>query len=553
MPYSTVADVPDYVPAGKRKQWLHVFNSEWDKHHDKPKAEREKIAFAAANGVAGPNSKSIEDSMKKGTVDTQYEASASNAEHQCRHCIHFDPSAGNLCLDAEVARDPKVPVNASHQKTVSPSGWCNQFRKITEETRTNDDAGEKVKAARGTFAKFIPFAKVDAQKREVWGIVTAEVPDKEDEVCDYAGSKPYYQAVIDEMSKATGGKNFFPLREMHQLSAVGKCIGFEFRDDAREIFMGFKVVDDDAWKKVDEGVYTGFSQGGRKVSEKPDEVFKGCMRYIANPSENSLVDNPCLSVAHFAYVNKTGAVELRKVRSEPLVDTRVQELEEQVANLQLQLAKKAKTKRVAGEDLSSSAFAYVGDPERTETWKLPIKFSTPEKTKSHIRNALARFSATQGIPAGEKAKVHARIVNAARRHGIDTAAEKAKLAAIYDHLRKSVRTFVNRNYNLCKLNPSIMALDHDLGKLSNADLSKGMWEVGRMAEATQEVAYLLMAVTEEQFWEGDEDSELPELLAESAHSLIDCLLRMVAEESEELRQTIARHEGAIGEARSRAH
>jgi len=167
-----------------------------------------------------------------------------------------------------------------------------------------------------TFKKFIPFAKVDATKREVWGIVTAELPDKEKEVCDYNKSKPFYEAVIAEMGKASNNKNFFPLREMHQLSAVGKCVGFEFRDEEKEIFMGFKVVDDDAWKKVDEGVYTGFSQGGRMVGELlPDPVFKGCMRYVANPSEVSVVDNPCLGAAHFAYVKADGSVEMRKLRS----------------------------------------------------------------------------------------------------------------------------------------------------------------------------------------------------------------------------------------------
>src|SRR5271170_700348 len=171
-------------------------------------------------------------------------------------------------------------------------------------------------------AKFIPFAKVEEATRQVWGIVTAELPDKDREVCDYAKSKPYYQALIDEMSKAakvnpSGGDNFFPLRQMHSITlpVAGKCIGFDFRDADKEIFMGFKVVDDDAWKKVQENVYTGFSQGGQIVGDlEPDPIFKGCMRYVANPAEASLVDNPCLAAAHFAYVKADGSVELRKFR-----------------------------------------------------------------------------------------------------------------------------------------------------------------------------------------------------------------------------------------------
>src|SRR6266478_2427212 len=130
--------------------------------------------------------------------------------------------------------------------------------------------------------KFLPFTKVNAAKREVSGIVTAELPDKDLEVCDYEKSKPYYKAVIEEIGKATDGKNFFPLRTMHQLNAAGKCIGFHFDDADKEIEMTFKVVDDDAWKKVDERVYTGFSQGGRKVGDQvEDPVYKNCMRYVA--------------------------------------------------------------------------------------------------------------------------------------------------------------------------------------------------------------------------------------------------------------------------------
>src|ERR1019366_1693577 len=121
------------------------------------------------------------------------------------------------------------------------------------------------------FKKCVPFVKTDNARHEVSGIVTAELPDKDDEVCDYDKSLPYYKAWISEFEKATDGKSSGNLREMHQLSAVGKGTGYEFRDAEKSIFMSFKVVDDDAWKKVSEGVYTGFSQGGRKVGDMPPD------------------------------------------------------------------------------------------------------------------------------------------------------------------------------------------------------------------------------------------------------------------------------------------
>jgi Escherichia/Staphylococcus phage prohead protease len=83
---------------------------------------------------------------------------------------------------------------------------------------------------------------------------------------------------------------------------------------------------------------------------------------------------------------------------------------------------KAKTKKVDGADLPASCFAYVGDPDKTDTWKLPINFpGDEEKTKAHIRNALARFDQTQGIPEAERPKVLAKIHAAAKKYGIDVA------------------------------------------------------------------------------------------------------------------------------------
>jgi HK97 family phage prohead protease len=62
---------------------------------------------------------------------------------------------------------------------------------------------------------------------------------------------------------------------------------------------------------------------------------------------------------------------------------------------------------------AESAFAFVGDPDKTETWKLPVH------DEEHARNALARFNQTQGIPAAKKAGVYRKIVAAAKKFGIE--------------------------------------------------------------------------------------------------------------------------------------
>jgi HK97 family phage prohead protease len=85
--------------------------------------------------------------------------------------------------------------------------------------------------------------------------------------------------------------------------------------------------------------------------------------------------------------------------------------------------KEKKTKRVDGEDLPASAFLYVGDPESPKTWALPWKFSTTEKIKAHLRNALARFSSTKKIPSDKKAGVYKKLVAKCNEYGIHVAGE----------------------------------------------------------------------------------------------------------------------------------
>jgi hypothetical protein len=55
------------------------------------------------------------------------------------------------------------------------------------------------------------------------------------------------------------------------------------------------------------------------------------------------------------------------------------------------------TKKVDGEELTEKCFLLVGDPDKTDTWELPWKFSTDAKTKSHLRDALARFDQVKGF------------------------------------------------------------------------------------------------------------------------------------------------------------
>ena len=162
---------------------------------------------------------------------------------------------------------------------------------------------------------FVPITKVDTAKRLVYGLVTAETPDMLGEVCDYASTKPLYQKWSQKFADVTEGKSFGNLRAMHSNIAAGKLVGIAFNDEQKRIEICGKVVDDAEWQKVEEGVYTGFSQGGRYRKRWPDPDEPKLTRYTAEPVEVSLVDHPCLPEATFAVVKADGSTELRKFKT----------------------------------------------------------------------------------------------------------------------------------------------------------------------------------------------------------------------------------------------
>jgi len=166
---------------------------------------------------------------------------------------------------------------------------------------------------------FIPLDKVDEERREVWGVLAEEALDKTapiPEIMDYESSKPHFEAWSKYFSDATDGKSLGNLRAMHKAISAGKLIALQFDDPAKKVRIGAKVVDDQEWAKVMEGVYTGFSVGGSYLDPKLVKVGgKDARRYTAKPSEASLADLPCMPGAVFEMVRTGGATELRKLRS----------------------------------------------------------------------------------------------------------------------------------------------------------------------------------------------------------------------------------------------
>lgn len=158
---------------------------------------------------------------------------------------------------------------------------------------------------------FVPLTKIDEENRLVYGVVAAEVVDNSGETFDYERSKPYFQKWSMNAELTSNGLSKGNLREMHGKVAAGKLTDISFDDDNKVIECCAKVVDDQAWKKCLEGVYTGFSMGGRYAEKWVEKVAGGSeqKRYAGDPAEISLVDKPCIPTATFQLVKADGMVE----------------------------------------------------------------------------------------------------------------------------------------------------------------------------------------------------------------------------------------------------
>jgi len=168
-----------------------------------------------------------------------------------------------------------------------------------------EEAEEKTEKA---LSYFMPLQKVDEARREVWGVAAIEQPDQSGEIMDYDKSKPHFWEWSKRVEKASGGKSRGNVRDSHTSKAVGKVIKLLFDDAAKAVRVGVKVLDSEAWQKVTEGVFTGFSIGGRYGDRWLDPLNKSLTRYVAIPSEISLVDLPCIPDAVFEMVKADGAV-----------------------------------------------------------------------------------------------------------------------------------------------------------------------------------------------------------------------------------------------------
>lgn len=151
---------------------------------------------------------------------------------------------------------------------------------------------------------YIPIAKVDEEKREVWGYATSEAIDSQGDIIDYEASKRAFSSWVGN------------IREMHdEKRVIGKAIDIQFDDLNRRVLIGAKISESadgqNAWTKVKEGLFSGFSIGGmvhrvvdemRTLADGANETVRRILDYTL--AETSLVDNPANPEARLVMVKQ---------------------------------------------------------------------------------------------------------------------------------------------------------------------------------------------------------------------------------------------------------
>ena len=145
---------------------------------------------------------------------------------------------------------------------------------------------------------FVPFSKIDKERRMVWGIAQAEVPDSQDDYLDYNASVRAF---------TNWQKN---VRQMHEDVAVGRAMQIQFDPKKKQIHVGAYISRgaEDCWQKCLDGTYRGYSIGGYPTQAAPIRKDGRRLRHVRDYvlTELSLVDVPSNPACKITAIQKRG-------------------------------------------------------------------------------------------------------------------------------------------------------------------------------------------------------------------------------------------------------
>ncbi len=362
---------------------------------------------------------------------------------------------------------------------------------------------------------FARLTKVNEADRTIEGVIASETVDRSGEIFDYEKSKPNFMRWSSEIAKATEGKNIGNVRAMHGNVSAGITKQMEFDDAAKQIVVKAEITDDNEWRKVLKGNYTGLSIGGR-YAEKWEDKALGKTRYAADPSEYSLVDLPCNPDATFTVVKADGAQELHKFEHTTDAET----LAKWVDGLSAE-GIQVIAKRIAARE--------GVDPKEGKDKYGSVKFADPTNKKYPIDTPAHIRAAWNYIHMPK---------NAAKYSAEDVKAIKAKIVAAWkDKIDKAgppeAEKFAEATLQKLASDPSAVAMAkvaHSL--LGEPELEKGLYTVAVFAQLLEQLAAIADGTVIETEAEGD-DSKLPEVMAAALKPIAAAFLQMANEETNE--------------------
>jgi hypothetical protein len=216
----------------------------------------------------------------------------------------------------------------------------------------------------------MPLTKVDKERRIVSGFASLDNIDKQDDIVTA-------EASLDAFARFRGN-----IREMHQPSAVGKMVSFKedkyFDPETKKFYKGVFVSAyiskgaQDAWEKVIDGTYTGFSIGGRmnKWDDAYDEKSDKSIRVIKEYDlvELSLVDSPANQFANIVSVEKVDGIDV--VKGDETVLENV--FWDKQSGLVMVSENESEVSPTTGEPMANIGFVEKTDDEKTTMIKFLV-------------------------------------------------------------------------------------------------------------------------------------------------------------------------------------
>jgi HK97 family phage prohead protease len=349
-----------------------------------------------------------------------------------------------------------------------------------------------------TFNLNIPISKVDEEQRIVYGYATKEELDRQGDIVDYAASKKAFGAWAGN------------IREQHDAKRViGKKVSMEFDDANKQILVGAYVSKspdgENAWTKVKEGLFTGFSIGGKIKSIVKENLTKDGVTSTANRimdydlSELSLVDVPACPSAQFVMVKS--------------VNGNTKEVEEM---------------HQAPDGMAlpwfTKAYAYAPDQVNYLSKSTDNESMKKESKEKSMTNEVKEVEKAVAVHAGEARDENAKDV-VPEIAGMDEAEAKAHVADQKDPATAAVAVPAVEDKKV-KTNAKTEE------KSDKAEMKKGLYTVSQLADCVSNLTWIVSDAEWEAQFEGDKSAAVEQLKAavtQVANALVSLTQEAVAE------------------------